>query len=107
MKRKPLKKAEFTGCGTCGTFPDLVLTDDTYFYPGSVHELTLTIDDKTHKFDCEDGMGLREVEGKYKDELSNCQFAELIHKTPLHDETWELNTEDRKWYLVNQGMGYA
>lgn len=107
MKRKPLENPKFAGCGYCGSTPLSILDDSKTFYPGSVHMLKLKIDGKSTMIVAEDGIKLSEIEEKYREQLKNCKFAELFHMTALHDETWELNTDDRKCYLVDQGQGYA
>ena len=107
MQKKPLKNPKFIGCRTCGSVPLDILSDSNTFYPGSVHILNIVIDNKNHALRNEDGITLKDIESNYKEELKECKFAELRHVTPLHNETWEFNTEDRKWYLVEQGYGYA
>jgi hypothetical protein len=105
MKNKPID-AKLVGCD-CSQIPQNILTDNQIFFPGGMHLLMLTIDKENHDFDSDNGIVLSEIEEMYKDKLQNCKYADLFHLTPLHDERWELNLEDRKWYLVNQGSGYA
>ena len=107
VKRKPIQDPKLYGCATCGTIPGVILTDNKTFFPGDVHMLTLTIDKKLYNQDAPDGLVISMIDNRFKSELANCQFAELHHETPLHDETYEYNTEDGKWYLVEQGQGYA
>ena len=103
MKRKPIQNPMLYGCATCGTVPGIFLTDNITFYPGDIHCMNITIDDKTQNIDAEEGITVTGINEKFKEQLANCQFAELHHETPLHDETYEYNTEDGKWYLVEQG----
>jgi hypothetical protein len=107
MRRKPIENPKLIGCGTCGTKPGIVLTDEKTFYPGSVHIMNLRIDGRSYEVIEEEGVTISDIEEEFADKLENCNFAELVHVTPMHDETYELNTEDRKWYLVEQGQGYA
>jgi hypothetical protein len=107
MKRKPLEKAEFIGCGTCGTIPRLALTDEKKFYPMYPHYLEINIDSNHFQVERDEITTISDIEREFKILLDNCQFAELFHETPLHDETYELNKDDGKWYLVAQGQGYA
>lgn len=105
MRREPIVVPAGAGCGTCGSVPS-ILDSRMKFHSGCVHFLNLTIDDKYVDITGND-ITIEDIELKYKDKLKDCSFAELHHITPLHEETWELNLEDRKWYLVDQGEGYA
>ena len=108
MRRKPIEKPNLYGCATCGSIPGIVLTDEKTFYPGGVHIMSVTIDDYSANLDEEnEGINVSGINEGFKDKLANCQFAEMFHMTPLHDETYEYNTDDGKWYLVEQGQGYA
>jgi len=118
LKNIPIENPKMGGCGTCGTIPQTVLNNDKRFYCyGYIHCLTLTIDDIVYDLNekfgvlddegCEEGITIDDIQKTFAMELSVCDYAELFHNTPLHDETWELNLEDDKWYLVKQGRGYA
>jgi len=103
MKRKPLANPKFIS----GDVPLHILDDKKTFFPGSIHALGISIDGGYYGIVAETGIVLSEIEEVYIEKLEKCKFAELRHVTPLHDEVWEFNTEDRKWYLVEQGEGYA
>ena len=107
MKNKPIEAPQFYGCGTCGTTPKTILTDDKVFFLGGVHMLSLTIDGRGYEQIADDGLVISMIDNRFKNQLENCQHAELFHMTPLHDETYEYNKADGKWYLVAQGPGYA
>ena len=107
MKRQPLLNPKRYGCATCGTIPDIVLDDKTIFFPGDVHIIKLKIDGIVYDLDAPDGLVISDINNRFSNELANCQFAEFHHITPLHDETYEYNTEDGRWYLVDQRRGYA
>lgn len=108
MKRQPIQNPKLYGCATCGTIPGVILTDSKTFYPGFPHILTIQIDDFSQEIqETEDGINVDGINEMFENRLINCQFAELHHETPLHDETYEYNPDDGKWYLVEQGQGYA
>lgn len=118
MSIMPIMNPKKFGCGTCGSTPTTILTNEQTFYPyGYIHCLELTIDnilyDLNETFgtlddeECETSITINDIFERFKDQLAGCKRAILFHNTPLHDETWEYNTEDGKWYLTGQGRGYA
>lgn len=108
MKRKPIENPKHIGCASCTPTLTMILSKDKGFYGGFPHMCFITIDDFVYEVREEDGyFTVEELERRFGDKLKNCNFAEIQHITPLHDETYEYNTEDKNWYLVEQGQGYA
>lgn len=107
MKRQPIQDPKFYGCGTCGTLPGTILTDSKTFFPGSIHVMRIKIDKFSQRIEGEEGINISDIDNMFRERLDNCQFAELHLETPLRDETYEYNPDDGKWYLVEQGHGYA
>lgn len=108
MKNKPIEKPVLYGCATCGTVPKTVLSKDKGWFGGDMHIVTITIDDFTYEVTEEDDyFTVEEIEKRFGDKLKKCTTAEIFNMTPLHDETYEYNTDDGNWYLVKQGEGFA
>jgi hypothetical protein len=98
------------------TFKKLeVLDSNEIFWASSVSILTLKIDDFVHEFPWDDfllndddsAVSLIDIEKKYADKLSSCKIAALNNMTPLHDETYCYSKDDKHWYLIAEGKGYA
>lgn len=109
MKRKPLENPHFSGCGNCGKVPNKTLPKNFKFEGSGVHILSVNIDEteaKTYIHEDEYFI-LKEFNKKYKEKLDKAECAEIRIDTPLHDETYEYNRFDGRWYLVEQGQGYA
>lgn len=108
MKNKPIKSKMF-GCGNCSYDASVLKQEELIM--DSMHNYSIILEDgcdlkfNTYEDECFKYRKLSEVT-KIAMESSYKSFViELM--TPLHDETWELNKEDGKWYLVKQGPGYA
>lgn len=50
---------------------------------------------------------VKDLEEEYGDRMEKAEYTTLFFNTPLHDETYEYNKEDKQWYLIAQGMGFA
>ena len=106
MRRKPILNPHFIGFAHYGKKPPIILDDDTVFFPCSEHILQLSVNDVNY-FLRESSLKISEICKKYDHLLKNCEYAELFYDTPYHDVTYEYNKEDKKWYLVDQGIGYS
>lgn len=105
MKQSPLLESKPMGLASFGKKPSVVLDDDTIFNACNEHILQLTIDDKRY-FLKNHIICIDEININFNDLLQKCAFAEIFYDTPLHDVTYEYNLLDRRWYLVDQGIGY-
>lgn len=50
---------------------------------------------------------VKDLEEEYSSMFDKAKCVTLFFNTPLHDETYEYNKEDKQWYLIKQGMGFA
>lgn len=101
MKRKPILKTEFMGCGNCGKMVKLVLENDDTIW--NCDFMDLTLNGQTVWLD--DNMTVSSFLEKYK--IKKDDEAEIFYMSAFHDELYELDTEDMKFKLVEQGEGYA
>lgn len=50
---------------------------------------------------------VRDLEAVYRHEFKRATSITLFFNAPLWDKLYEFNKEDRQWYLVEQGQGFA
>lgn len=112
MKHTPIEPKHI-GCGCCSSVGQILSKDkslDVGFgtvnlmiqlsgsqsinneYVGGITEYEYTVAD---------------LELEYGSMIRQSECATLHFNTPLHDETYEYNNEDKQWYLISQGRGFA
>lgn len=106
MNRQPIKP-EFRGCGTCSSLVDVELTRDLIIHFTSTNIVGLEIDGESYEVPYEVHLSLEELEEIYETQLQECKVAELSFDTPFNATTYEYDKSTKKWYLVEQGEGFA
>jgi hypothetical protein len=120
MRKKPLAKPQLFGCANCSPIPSHVLAEDeAWIVTGYIHMLdivfgygdkaegvSLNVDEREDQEEY-DWVSVQRVNEFFANQLKEADWIELRHMTPMHDETYEYNKDDGKWYLVEQGHGYA
>lgn len=101
MKRKPILKTEFTGCGNCGKTAKIVLENDDNIW--NYNFMGLTLNGKM--IEISDNITVSSFLEEYK--IKKEDEVEIFYMSAFHDELYELDTEDMKFKLVEQGEGYA
>ena len=100
MKRTPILEPKYQGCANCSILPKTTLKDtdkikDYDFISFCINEMCVHVEDITI------GEFLKQNNIKKDD------CIEIFYMSAFHDETYELDTEDMKFKLVQQGPGYA
>ena len=115
MKHEPITDPAHHGCGCCPGVPK-VLSKDKWLDVG-FGEVVFNIEYPNGRpftksyvsaddYDDECTM-VKDLEEEYADKFKRANCITLFFNTPLHDETYEFNKEDKQWYLINQGRGFA
>lgn len=112
MKRKPIENPKLIGCYTCSPIPFVILQKDRELWNEFCEMTNLIIDGENKEIsfrsiDDHSAITTYEIEEFYKLELEECEYAEILIMSPIHDETYEYNKEDKQWHLVNQGYGFV
>ncbi len=111
MKHKPIEKPVLVGCLNCSPIPDVKLPKDTDLDVG-VGDVSLSKNGKTiwnymRVHDDEPYPTVADLEKLFEHYLQQEACYTLHFNGPLRDETYEYNKEDKEWYLIKQGMGFA
>lgn len=101
MKRKPILKPKFQGCGNCGKIAEVVLSNDNNIW--NYNFMSLTLNGK--QVEINDSVTVATFLEEYK--IKKEDEVEIFYMSAFHDETYELDTDDMKFKLVEQGQGYA
>lgn len=101
MKRKPILKPKFQGCLNCSSVPKSIVENDDIIW--NYNFMSLILNGK--QIDITDKVTVRNFLEEYK--IKKEDSVELFYMSAFHDETYELDTEDMKFKLVEQGEGYA
>ena len=100
MKRLPILKAKFQGCMSCSTIPKTTLMDKDKIRNYAFISLCVN-GVYTHVDDITIAEFLKQTTIKEDD------CVEIFYMSAYHDETYELDTADMVFKLVEQGRGYA
>lgn len=101
MKRKPILKAKWQGCANCSTTPETILENEDVIW--NYNFVSLTLNGK--QVDVSDSVTVATFLEEYK--IRKEDEVEIFYMSAFHDETYELDTNDMKFKLVEQGNGYA
>lgn len=101
MKREPILKPEFKGCANCSRLAETILKNDDTIW--NYNFMSLTLNGKEIKIN--DNTTISSFLNEYK--IKKEDEVEIFYMSAFHDETYELDTEDMKFKLVEQGEGYA
>lgn len=116
MKNTPIQDPRHIGCGCCGGV-EKILDKETWLDVGFG-----TVDFKIEYSngstlqreyiggisESEDQVTMvKDIEEEYGARFEKAVCITLFFNTPLHDETYEFNKEDKQWYLIAQGRGFA
>ena len=112
MKREIILKPKLMGCATCSPVPKTALDNESgFFSDGSMHCLTLKIDNKSHTFSGRAGnpkwFKASAIIKKYQKDMDKADCSELSFETPLRGVVYEWDKETHNFYLVEQNGGYA
>jgi len=109
VKHSIITEPKTIGCWVCARKPPVVLPPDWSLGVG-FGSVELIIDDKMAWLSISEEHGDKTVAWlteKFRRQLDAAECALLHFDQPLHDETYEFNKDDGKWYLVKQGQGFA
>jgi hypothetical protein len=114
MKHTPIQDPKHIGCACCPG-PGRELRKDKMLDVG-FGETVLTIEFDSDRKETVEYVGgidwdnfptVADWEKEHGHKFTNAECVTIYFNTPLHDETYEFNSEDGKWYLIKQGMGFA